>query len=127
MPLQAQSAKSIAIALQIYHGATTAEKGFLVSEHNPCLKARATNVVLTPVTYCNINQDNVFFRLRVLVLHDLQTQAARVEETFQIEQCGFVYDGHDVDINFLRLRFFTFVMMTIDRSWVSLDCSNTQH
>eukprot|EP00750_Incisomonas_marina_P000518 INCI10404.3.p1 GENE.INCI10404.3~~INCI10404.3.p1 ORF type:complete len:317 (+),score=58.72 INCI10404.3:88-1038(+) len=33
--------------------------------------------------------------------------AARVEEQHQISNCGFVYDGHDVDINFLRLRFFT--------------------
>ena len=44
-------------------------------------------------------------------------QAARVEETHQINLNGFVYDGHDVDINFLRLRFFTYVTL-----WVRLDC-----
>jgi hypothetical protein len=38
-------------------------------------------------------------------------QASRVEEQFQIETYGFVYDGHDVDINFLRLRFFTYVVV----------------
>ena len=60
----AQSAKSIAVPLKLFHGKLTAEEAFT---------------------------------------------AARVEEQHQIEACGFVYDGHDVDINFLRLRFFTCV------------------
>jgi hypothetical protein len=47
--------------------------------------------------------------LWVMLVACFVRQAARVEEQHQIDKCGFVYDGHDVDINFLRLRFFTCV------------------